>query len=72
MQDTQNRIRFARKVETLHALGPRPLYEFLSELAGGVRLLGSYHPSQQNTFTGRLTRAMFHDVFEKARDLVDA
>ena len=35
MQDTQDRLRFARKVETLHSLGPRPLYEFLSELAGG-------------------------------------
>ena len=35
MQDVQDRIRRARKVEKLHALGPRPLYEFLSELAGG-------------------------------------
>ena len=55
---------------------PKPKPKFAhgshAELSGEVELLGSYHPSQQNTFTGRLTRAMFHRVFEQARDLVDA
>jgi uracil-DNA glycosylase len=32
-------------------------------------LLGSYHPSLQNTNTGRLTREMFLDVFAQARQL---
>ncbi len=33
-------------------------------------LLCSYHPSQQNTSTGKLTQAMLDDVFLRARDLV--
>ncbi len=38
----------------------------------GVTLLGSFHPSQRNTFTGKLSRPMFHRVFRHARRLLDA
>jgi len=36
-------------------------------LANGVTLIASYHPSLQNTNTGKLTRTMFLDVFRRAR-----
>jgi len=36
-----------------------------------LRLLSSYHPSRQNTRTGRLTRSMFHSVFRRARSIKD-
>jgi uracil-DNA glycosylase family 4 len=48
---------------------PRPRFGHgqATPLDGSILLLASYHPSQQNTFTGKLTRAMFHRVFRKAR-----
>jgi len=37
------------------------------EIPGGPVLVGSYHPSQQNTSTGKLTAEMLRDVFKRAR-----
>jgi uracil-DNA glycosylase family 4 len=40
-------------------------------LPGGMTLIASYHPSLQNTNTGKLTRTMFLDVFKRAREAAE-
>ena len=42
-----------------------------STLPDGTVLIGSYHPSRQNTNTGKLTRSMWHAVFRRVRTLLD-
>jgi uracil-DNA glycosylase len=53
--------------------GPRSKFSHGAEVKlEGINavLIGSYHPSQQNTFTGRLTEAMFDSVFARAGKLL--
>ncbi len=72
-------VGFNAYLRTRKALGmpnPKPAPKFghakVVDLSDGIALVGSYHPSQQNTFTGRLTEPMLDEVFELARKLIEA
>jgi uracil-DNA glycosylase family 4 len=55
-------------------LAPRERPKFAhgaaTRLPDGIIVVSSYHPSRQNTNTGRLTRTMWHAVFRRARALL--
>jgi uracil-DNA glycosylase family 4 len=51
---------------------PKPRFGHGSEAqAGDWRLIGCYHPSQQNTFTGKLTEQMLDDILIRVRELTE-
>jgi uracil-DNA glycosylase len=61
-----------RAVVALGHEAPRPKPRFghgAEARLGPYRLIGSFHPSQQNTFTRKLTPEMLDTVFRKARTL---
>lgn len=66
----QGVVREARRRRWLVGKTPKFGHAAQAPLSEGRWLLGSFHPSQQNTFTGRLTEPMFDQVFETARRLL--
>jgi uracil-DNA glycosylase family 4 len=53
---------------------PRPKFSHAQEMliSDQIHLFASFHPSQQNTFTGKLTEEMFDRVFERINELIKA
>jgi len=67
-------------LQTLRTLGsrgvsvprPRPRFRHGAELSiGSLTVLASYHPSQQNTFTRKLTEEMFDRIWSRAKQLIE-
>ena len=57
-------------LRTLDCPRPRPRFAHGTEVQlEEITLVGCYHPSQQNTFTGRLTESMLDEVFERVKAL---
>lgn len=71
------RVAFDAFLKTFSLMGgivpnPRPQFEHAAEfqITHSLTLIASFHPSQQNTFTGKLTKPMFDQIFRKARQLI--
>ena len=63
-------IRAVAQAEAIEPPRPRPRFGHgATATVGGYALVGAFHPSQQNTFTGRLTPAMLDEVVRRARSL---
>jgi uracil-DNA glycosylase len=67
------RIAFDRLLKILSVRNPAWKFGHGAQyrLENGTWLLCSYHPSQQNTLTGRLTAEMFDEIWKKARSLLN-
>ena len=72
------RIGWQAYLNARRALGAPPLrpvpkfgHGALARFEDGIALIASYHPSQQNTFTGKLTRPMLRGVFQTARRILE-
>ena len=75
---TLGRVALESFLKTAESLGrqprnlrPRFAHGAETRLRNGMTLLCSFHPSRRNTNTGLLTRPMWHDIFRKARAIVD-
>jgi uracil-DNA glycosylase len=66
-----NVVAVARQRGWWSAARPKFGHGSMVRFSNGRWLLGSYHPSQQNTFTGKLTAPMLAAVFRTARELLE-
>jgi uracil-DNA glycosylase family 4 len=67
----ENVVRVLREAGESPTEKPRFGHGARVKLEGGRTLIGCYHPSQQNTFTGRLTESMLDDVFAAAKRAIN-
>ena len=66
------RIAFERvvRIYSVRSNGWKFAHGAIFQLPGGTQLICSYHPSQQNTLTGKLTVEMFDEIWKRAKSLL--